>query len=139
MTGDTPDNPFYASLANTDRMLSRRYGKAERHYIAHTPLLLERDLISELEQHFSKEFFLSSASRVRSHNNVQFAMAFNYFLMSERREVPLEQIFDELDADHSGDLGASELHTALTRLRPLPLKEQDVSEFKESWHVRVTC
>ena len=129
MTGDTPDNPFYASLANTDRMLTRRYGAAERHYAAHTPLLLERDLVTELQEHFSHEFFLSSAGRVRSPTDVQFAMAYSYFLMSERREVPLEELFDELDADRSGDWSPTEVHTVFTRLRTLPLKDEDESEF----------
>ena len=132
MTGDTPDNPFYASLANTDSMLTRRYGAAERHYVAHTPLLLERDLVSELHQHFNHELFLSSAGRVRSPTDVQFAMAYNYFLMSERREVPLEELFDELDADRSGDWSPSEVYTAVTRLRTLPLNQQDVGEFTET-------
>ena len=132
MTGDTPDNPFYASLANTDSMLTRRYGAAERHYVAHTPLLLERDLITEMHQHFNHELFLSSAGRVRSSTDVQFAMAYNYFLMSERREAPLEELFDELDADRSGDWSPSEVHTAVTRLRTLPLNQQDVGEFTET-------
>ena len=125
MTSDTPDKPFYASLANTDRMLRRRYGSAERHFAAHTPLLLERHLLTELQQRFKHEFLLTAAGRIRSPTDVQFAMAYNYFLMSERREVPLGELFDELDTDGSGDWSPTEIRTVLTRLRTLPLKEDE--------------
>ena len=130
--GGPPGNPFYASLENTDRMLRRRYGAAKRHFIAHVPLLLERDLLFELQSHFPVEYDLSSAGRVRSPTDVQFAMAYTYFLMSEQREVPLEKLFDVLDADGSGDWSLSEIHTVLARLRPLPLTPKSVESFTTS-------
>ena len=122
-------NAFYASLKNTDRMLSRRYGPALRHMIAHVPFLLERRMIEELQRTFTAEFEVSSAGRVRSPTDVQYPMAYFYLLMSERRSVSAAELFEELDVDSSGAWSTSEVHTALTRLRSLPLSPDDVKNF----------
>ncbi|KAF0297341.1 Exopolysaccharide phosphotransferase [Amphibalanus amphitrite] len=124
-----PGDPFYPSLQSTDRMLERQYGAAQRHYIADVPLLMERRLLRELHRLFPDEYTTTSAGRVRQPTDIQFQMAYSYFIMSERRTVPLEQVFEELDTDGSGDWSATEVRTALARLRPVPLPADAVQSF----------
>ena len=123
------NNAFYSSLRHTDRVLSARYGPAPRHMIAHVPFLLDRQLVAELQQNFAAAFEVTSASRVRSPTDIQYPMAYSYFLMSERRPLRPEELFDQLDVDDSGGWSASEVRTALTRLRSLPLTSADVANF----------
>ena len=82
--------------------------------IAHVPFLLEHGIIEELQGIFAAEFAVSSGGRVRSSSDVQYPMAYFYFLMSERRRLSAAELFDEQDGDGSGAWSASEVRTVLT-------------------------
>ncbi|KAF0290361.1 Exopolysaccharide phosphotransferase [Amphibalanus amphitrite] len=119
--GGPPGDPFYGSLQSTDRMLEQRYGAAKRRYMAHVPMLMERRLLRELHELFPAEYATTSAGRVRQPTDIQFQMAYSYFITSERRAVPAEQLFEELDIDRSGYWSVDEIRTTLPWARPLPL------------------
>lgn len=40
--------------------------------------------------------------QLRMENDMQFSFSYLYFLMSEKKSMEVEEMFAELDADHSG-------------------------------------
>ncbi|XP_037073450.1 N-acetylglucosamine-1-phosphotransferase subunits alpha/beta-like [Pollicipes pollicipes] len=127
---------YGASLLHVNRLYTRRYGAEQRRAVAHMPHMLERAIVAELQAAFADEFVRTSAARVRSPTDMQFAFAYFYYLMSERVRAPAGQIFDELDTDGSGTWSDREVRTLMTRLRPLPLTLRDM---ERTWALLRDC
>ena len=51
---------------------------------------------------FPLEFEVTSSNKIRSRNDIQFAFSYFYYLMGVTRNRTAEEIFEELDTDHSG-------------------------------------
>lgn len=119
---------FGASLLHVNQLYSQRYGAEHRRAVAHMPHLLERDIIDALQSTFPDEFARTSAGRVRSGTDMQFAFAYFYYLMSEKKPKSAAELFDEVDTDDSGTWSDREIRTLTARLRNLPLTLDDLED-----------
>ncbi|XP_043196593.1 N-acetylglucosamine-1-phosphotransferase subunits alpha/beta-like [Amphibalanus amphitrite] len=124
------------SLLKVNRLYNRRYGPEQRRAVAHMPHLFSRAVIADLQATFADEFARTSAARLRSGDDMQFAFAYFYFLMSERDRVPVGDIFDTIDTDDSGTWSDREIRTLLTKLRVLPLTREDLDRM---WALLRSC
>ena len=124
------------SLLKVNRLYTRRYGSQQRRAVAHMPHLLSRAVIADMQAAFADEFMRTSAARVRSGDDMQFAFAYFYFVMSERDEVPVGEIFDIIDTDGSGTWSDREIRTLLTKLKSLPLTLEDL---ERTWTLLRSC
>lgn len=93
---------YAASLQHTNRVLNLRYGFKVRYAAAHSPILIDSDIMQDLQDTFRKEFAKTSKNRVRHDDDMQYALSYYYYLMSERSNVTLDEMFDLFDTDKSG-------------------------------------
>ena len=139
-----PDEPnpihqldtYGLSLLKVNRLYTRRYGPEQRRAVAHMPHMLSRAIITDLQATFADEFAQTSAARLRSGDDMQFAFSYFYFMMCERDKVPVSEIFDTIDTDNSGTWSDREIRTLLTRLRVLPLTHDDLERM---WALLRNC
>ncbi|XP_011194356.2 N-acetylglucosamine-1-phosphotransferase subunits alpha/beta [Zeugodacus cucurbitae] len=119
------------SLINTNMLLNRFYGFKARNVLAHVGFLLDRNIINDMQQKFSKGIDVTISNRFRSTNDLQFAFIYYSFLMSERSTLTVEEVFDEFDTDDSHTWSDREVRTFLARMYPLPLDWSAVRFFEE--------
>lgn len=92
---------YAESLLYVNKIYNRAYGIERRKVPAHMPHLLDRTIIDEMQRKFAHEFDMTSSHRMRDPQDMQFAFSYYYFLISEKREVSVEEIFDAYDTDGS--------------------------------------
>jgi UDP-N-acetylglucosamine-lysosomal-enzyme len=119
------------SLRHVSRVYNRAYGFSARRVPAHMPHLIDRQIMAELQTRFSNEWDDTSSHRVRQADDMQFAFAYFYFLISERANVSVDEVFDELDVDMSGVLSDRELRILATRIYELPLDLKTLEGFEQ--------
>lgn len=51
---------------------------------------------------FPKEWDATSSHKIRNPSDMQYAFSYFYFLMNEKENVSIGQIFDMFDTDNSG-------------------------------------
>lgn len=100
-TKPTKVEGYGASLQHTNRILNKEFGYRSRYIPSHAPILIDKDIMTELQIIFAKEFQKTEAHRVRSGRDMQFAFSYYYFVMSKMREKSVEEIFDDFDTDRS--------------------------------------
>lgn len=92
---------YAESLLYVNKIYNKAYGLERRRVPAHMPHLLDRTVISEMQEKFASEFEKTSSHRVRSSEDMQFAFSYFYFLLSEKRSISAGGIFDMFDTDKS--------------------------------------
>lgn len=92
---------YSASLQHTNRIFNFRYGFQTRYVPAHSPILIDVDIMNDLQQTFKKEFAITSRNRVRSKDDMQYEFSYYYFLKHEKEFRSVGEIFDEFDTDSS--------------------------------------
>ncbi|KAG9430069.1 N-acetylglucosamine-1-phosphotransferase subunits alpha/beta isoform X1 [Apis mellifera carnica] len=134
---------YAESLLYVNRIYNMAYGFERRRVPAHMPHLIDKWIVADMQKKFKHEFKRTSNHKVRSSEDMQFAFSYFYFLMSEKRNVPIEEIFDTFDTDKSGTWSDREIRTLLSRLYPLPLDYSLVIDFENaitncSNHMKIT-
>ncbi|KAH8316303.1 hypothetical protein KR067_004691 [Drosophila pandora] len=119
------------SLIATNMLLNRAYGFKARHVLAHVGFLIDRDIVEDMQQRFSKQVLQTAFQRFRASTDLQYAFAYYSFLMSETQVLGVEEIFDEFDTDGSGTWSDREVRTFLTRIYPPPLDWSAMRYFEE--------
>lgn len=122
---------FANSLRHVSRVYNKAYGYTTRKVPAHIAHMLDKHAMGEMQEKFPEDWDATSSHRMRSSDDMQFAFAYFYFLMSEQKNMTIEELFFELDADHSGVLSDREIRTLATRLYELPLELQDLVTLEE--------
>ncbi|CAH1971467.1 unnamed protein product [Acanthoscelides obtectus] len=128
--GNTQVDAYSASLQHTNRMLNVKYGFRTRKVPSHAPIMIDRQIMTKLQDTFNDEFEITEKNRVRRGDDVQFSFAYYYYLMSEQIDVPIGEIFEEFDTDKSGTWSDREIRTLLTKLYELPLSYSIVDHFE---------
>jgi len=72
--------------------------------------------MKELQAKFWEEFEETSQNRLRSSNDMQYAFAYNYFVMSELEEFNATILFNELDLNKNNRLDPFELQVVNLKL-----------------------
>ncbi|KAF2897632.1 hypothetical protein ILUMI_08544 [Ignelater luminosus] len=93
---------YGASLQHTNRVYNLRYGFKSRYVPAHSPIMIEKGIMEDLQTVFKKEFKKTSMNKVRSEDDMQFAFSYYYYLINERINMSVAEIFDRFDTDNSG-------------------------------------
>ncbi|KAH8321672.1 hypothetical protein KR074_011473 [Drosophila pseudoananassae] len=119
------------SLIATNMLLNRAYGFKARHVLAHVGFLIDRDIVEDMQQRFSKQVIETAFQRFRASTDLQYAFTYYSFLMSESQVLGVEEIFDEFDTDGSGTWSDREVRTFLTRIYPPPLDWSAMRYFEE--------
>ncbi|KAK9754076.1 Stealth protein CR2, conserved region 2 [Popillia japonica] len=120
---------YLESLQYTNRVLNTRYGFMPRFVPPHMPFLIDKDIMTELHRNFKAEFVTTSQHKFRTRNDMQFSLSYFYYLISEKVNVSIEEIFDEFDTDRSGTWSDREIRTVLTRIHDLPLSTTNIDDF----------
>ncbi|XP_043527517.1 N-acetylglucosamine-1-phosphotransferase subunits alpha/beta isoform X1 [Frieseomelitta varia] len=123
---------YAESLLYVNRIYNIAYGFERRRVPAHMPHLIDKWIVADMQQKFEHEFRKTSSHKVRNSEDMQYAFSYFYFLMSEKRKIPIEKIFDTFDTDKSGTWSDREIRTLLSRLYPLPLDYNLVVEFENA-------
>ncbi|CAK9816071.1 N-acetylglucosamine-1-phosphotransferase subunits alpha/beta [Anthophora quadrimaculata] len=123
---------YAESLLYVNRIYNKAYGFERRRVPAHMPHLIDKWIVADMQKKFESEFKKTSSHKVRHSEDMQFAFSYFYFLTSEKRTVPIEEIFDMFDTDKSGTWSDREIRTILSRLYPLPLDYSLVVEFENA-------
>lgn len=63
---------------------------------------MEKATIEKMHDKFSEFIEVTKKNKFRRPNDFQFAFAYYHYLMSEREEYTIEEIFDLYDTDKSG-------------------------------------
>ncbi|KZC05291.1 N-acetylglucosamine-1-phosphotransferase subunits alpha/beta [Dufourea novaeangliae] len=123
---------YAESLLYVNKIYNMAYGFERRRVPAHMPHLIDKWIVADMQKKFEYEFKKTSSHKVRNSEDMQFAFSYFYFLTSEKRKVPVEEIFDAFDTDKSGTWSDREIRTLLSRLYPLPLDYSLVVEFENA-------
>ncbi|KAG8227809.1 hypothetical protein J437_LFUL006223 [Ladona fulva] len=123
---------FADSLLYVNRLYDKAYGLEARKVPAHMAHLIDKKVMEELQARFPKEWDETSSHKVRSPHDMQYAFSYFYFLMSEKTAVPVSEIFDNFDTDHSGTWSDREIRTVLARIYDHPLTYDKVLRFERS-------
>lgn len=118
------------SLQHSNRLFNLKYGFLPRFVPSHTPVMVDRNVIEDLQKKFFKEVMVTSKNRFRNHDDLQFTFAYYYFIYHERNQFSAEQVFQMFDTDMSGTWSDREIRTLLTRVYQLPLSYAIVEHFE---------
>ncbi|XP_076320133.1 N-acetylglucosamine-1-phosphotransferase subunits alpha/beta-like isoform X2 [Tachypleus tridentatus] len=121
---------FADSLRHVNKLYNDFYGSETRKVPAHIAHLIDIDIMNSLQERFPDEFDATSSRKIRSGKDMQFAFSYFYFLISEKQNISIKEIFDRFDTDHSGTWSDREIRTVLTHLYNLPLEYAKIQEFE---------
>ncbi|XP_054165085.1 N-acetylglucosamine-1-phosphotransferase subunits alpha/beta-like [Oppia nitens] len=117
------------SLKHVNYLYNKVFGIEMRKVPAHMAHFIDVDIMDRLQNTFRHHFEITSSHKIRSSDDMQFAFAYNYYLMSETRDVNLTQVFNDFDVDHSGSWSISEIRTVIINIYELPLKWESMDQF----------
>ena len=109
------------SLRHVSRVYNRAYGYTARRVPGHMPHMINRIIAASMQEKFAEEWDMTSSHRMRRPDDMQFAFAYFYFLMSEPLNSSIDELFAEVDIDKSGVLSDRELRILATRIYDLPI------------------
>lgn len=92
---------YALSLQNTNRVFNLAYGYKSRKVPAHSPILVDKNIMDHLQRKFRKEFEVTRKNKFRSANDMQYSFSYYYYLINEKRAVNISDIFDKFDTDNS--------------------------------------
>ncbi|XP_064599893.1 N-acetylglucosamine-1-phosphotransferase subunits alpha/beta-like [Liolophura sinensis] len=118
---------FADSLRHVNKIYNKVFGYSARKVPSHMPHMIDKHIMTELHKRFPEEWDVTSAHRVRSSTDMQFAFSYFYYLMGVTRNVTAAEIFDMMDTDKSRVLSDREIRTLATRLYSLPLDLQTLT------------
>ncbi|XP_059834509.1 N-acetylglucosamine-1-phosphotransferase subunits alpha/beta isoform X1 [Hypanus sabinus] len=122
---------FADSLRYVNKLLNTKFGFTSRKVPAHMPHMIDRIIMSDLQDLFPEAFDKTSNHKVRHSEDMQFAFSYFYYVMSALQPFNLSDVFDEIDTDRSGILSDREIRTLATRIHELPLSLQDLTSLEQ--------
>lgn len=120
---------FSGSLLHVNRIYNRAFGYKPRKVPSHMPHMIDVDIMKELQARFPNEFDKTSSHKLRSPEDMQFALSYFYYVIDQTKAFNVSQVFEEVDVDKSGTLSDRELRTLLTRFNKLPLDTKTIGKF----------
>jgi len=124
------------SLRHVGRVYNHAYGYAARRVPGHMPHMINRNVAASMQEKFADEWDMTSSHRIRQPDDMQFAFAYFYFLMSEPLNASIDDLFAEIDVDKSGVLSDREIRILATRIFELPVNLQTLEGLEK---VLINC
>lgn len=85
-------------------------GRDSRKAPAHMPHFVDKNIMTELQAKWPRQYEATSSNRFRHSNDMQMAFAYFYFVMNQRQDFdPLLFFREHLDLDGDGYLDESEI------------------------------
>uniref|UniRef100_A0A2C9K5A8 N-acetylglucosamine-1-phosphotransferase subunits alpha/beta n=1 Tax=Biomphalaria glabrata TaxID=6526 RepID=A0A2C9K5A8_BIOGL len=112
---------FGDSLRHVNHIYNKEFGFQARKVPGHMPHMIDKNIMFELQNRFPKEWDATSSHKIRSSTDMQYAFAYYYYLMGVTIATSVEEIFNQMDTDHSGILSDREIRTLAARMYDLPL------------------
>ncbi|CAL1547114.1 unnamed protein product [Lymnaea stagnalis] len=112
---------FGDSLRHVNHIYNKEFGFQPRKVPGHMPHMIDRNIMYELQNRFPKEWDATSSHKIRSSTDMQYAFAYYYYMMGVTVSVSVEDVFHQMDTDHSGVLSDREIRTFAARMYDLPL------------------
>ncbi|XP_050410392.1 N-acetylglucosamine-1-phosphotransferase subunits alpha/beta isoform X1 [Patella vulgata] len=112
---------FGDSLRHVNKIYNKQFGFDSRKVPAHMPHMIDKNIMTELQDRFPNEWDETSSHQVRHSRDMQFAFSFFYYVIGVKEDIKVEDVFDKMDTDHSGVLSDREIRTLAARLYDLPL------------------
>jgi UDP-N-acetylglucosamine-lysosomal-enzyme len=116
---------FADSLRYVNRLFNQVYGYVPRKVPAHMPHFIDKHIMNDLQSKFKNQFEKTSANRLRTTEDMQFAFTYNYFLMSELVDFNASVLFDELDLNSNGYFDHFEIITINLRMSSRSFSSSD--------------
>ena len=66
------------------------------------PFLIDVDIARAVQEKFRKEFIVTSSNRIRNYDDMQYAFTYFYYIIHEKVQVDVGDIFNTYDVDKSG-------------------------------------
>nr|XP_039262735.1 N-acetylglucosamine-1-phosphotransferase subunits alpha/beta-like [Styela clava] len=127
-----PLDAFADSLRYVSNIYNRDFGFTQRKVPAHMPHFVDRDIMFELQEKYTKEYDITSSHKLRHSEDMQFAFSYNYYLMSVKEPLNFTKVFLSLDTDGSKVLSDREIRTLATRTHNLPLTLQELTNLEKN-------
>uniref|UniRef100_H2Z4G7 LNR domain-containing protein n=1 Tax=Ciona savignyi TaxID=51511 RepID=H2Z4G7_CIOSA len=124
---------FGDSLLFVSRIFNKRFGFTQRKVPAHMPHMVDKNIMYELQGIYPREYDMTSSHRLRHSQDMQFAFSYFYYIMSELKSFDAEQVFDELDTDHSKVLSDREIRLLATQIFDLPLTLDELTSVETAF------
>lgn len=93
---------FSDSLKYVNHLYNQVFGVKARKVVAHSPILLDIEVINRLWNRFPDELLKTSSHKLRSSDDMQYSFAYFNFLVSETVSSDYHQILSRFDSDRSG-------------------------------------
>lgn len=93
---------FADSLGHVNQLYNAVFGFEGRKVPGHMPHFVSRSIMRRLVDTFRDQFEATSARRLRSGADMQFAFSYYYYMMNEQEKLNASQIFELFDQDQSG-------------------------------------
>ena len=115
-----PEDTYAKSLIHVNRLYTKAFGPENRKVPAHSPHMLDKEIVAEMQRKWPVEWEATSTHRVRSTMDMQYSFAYYHYVMNRNKAVKpnlLHFIRHEVDTDSDGYLNENEFRTlaALTR------------------------
>lgn len=95
---------FANSLRHVNKLFTHRYGHDARKVPAHMPHFIQRQVMVNLQEDMWEYYDQTSSHRVRASDDMQFAFSYFYYLMSEKHDMDLDDVYRQLDTDKTGSV-----------------------------------
>lgn len=92
---------YALSLQNTHKLFNLIYGFKARKVPAHSPILIDKEIMFNLQNKFTKVIKETEQNRIRSPNDLQFSFMYYYYLINEKIRNNISYLFDQFDTDDS--------------------------------------
>ena len=90
---------FWKSLGHTSGILNNVYGRAERHIISHSPYLLDRQILADMNDKLKGALAITLRQKFRTDKSFQFTMGYYQFIRAEQTTAQSSLFFKELDTN----------------------------------------
>eukprot|EP00020_Sapocribrum_chincoteaguense_P004853 CAMPEP_0170737504 /NCGR_PEP_ID=MMETSP0437-20130122/4160_1 /TAXON_ID=0 /ORGANISM="Sexangularia sp." /LENGTH=884 /DNA_ID=CAMNT_0011075891 /DNA_START=61 /DNA_END=2715 /DNA_ORIENTATION=+ len=117
------------SLRFVNGLYTKLYGTDARRAPAHMPHMIDVPIMEELQSLFRDEFDATSSNHFRSSDDMQFAFAYFYHVMSAKEEISFDELWrTRLDVDGDGALNFEEVRTLAVLTRNLPVGSSPIED-----------
>merc|ERR1719369_291089 len=88
---------FGDSLLYVNNLYNKEYGYIQRKVPAHMPHMMDVSILKEMEKKYEKSWARTGSQRLRSKTDMQYSFTYFHYLMQEKTQRTVEQIFDSFD------------------------------------------
>lgn len=128
LTTDT----YGQSLIHVNRLYQKAFGFENRKVPAHLPHMIDKSIMSEMQDMFADEWASTSSHKFRSTKDMQYAFSYYYYVMNRNKAKPpslMEYVSREIDTNRDGFLNKNEFLTLAAQASGRSPRESDIENY----------